>query len=392
MLELFHHRPAHIFKHMKKLHLILTVGASALLASSAFAGSGKVEVVDPYNFCDDTWKTGFGTNPVLENFGPIDSLSWIGRYHGQYHNTESDQGDDSDWENRRFRFGVEIEFLDDFTFTGQFNLKRDFDQGGRFVDSVEDLTIEWDPEGAAWDLSVGKQKTYLSREWNTSSKRIKTMERSQLVNQIVPDKLGGVILGLDELGPLESVKLGVFAGGHDDDWSYPTMEGVGANFSATYGLSEITELRFDYLYTDNDSAANAFEGYDHAFSLNSLSEINDRLSLVTDIIYGVGDDSHSDVFGVVIMPYYNITDDLEFVFRYTYSNADDADGLNVQSRYERRAGGRLQGDEYHAFYLGLNYYICGDRLKLMGGVEFSDLDGQDENDYTTFWSGVRLYF
>lgn len=383
---------------MKRLHLILITGVFALFGGLALAdhhGGGKKDVVieDPLTFCDH-WKTGFGTNPLYQGDGFINEVRWIGRYHGQFWSADSDRDEDSDYQHRRWRFGVQIDFLDDFTFEGQFNLKTNFDNSGRFVRNVEDLTIKYDPEGAGWDLTVGKQKAWLSREWNTSSKRIKTMERSILANNIVPTKIGGVILGLDEVGPLVDVKVGLFSGTLDDDWSTPTVDGgLGANFSATYELSEITDVRFDYLWTDNDSDANAFEGFENAFSLNTKTDFNDRLTLETDVLYGLGHTGQSsDLFGVVIMPYYDITDDLEFVFRYTYATADDAGGINVQSRYERAVGGRLAGDEYHAFYLGLNYYICGDRLKLMGGVEFSDLEGQDSNSYTTWWSGVRLYF
>lgn len=372
------------------------VGLGALLASVAFAGetSGKKEVVieDPKNFCDD-WKSMFGINPIYESDGGlIQEIKLIGRYQGQYHNTESDQGDDSDWENRRFRFGTEIKFLNDFKFQGQFNLKRDFDVSGRLFESVEDLTIAWKPDGSGFSITAGKQKAYLTRDWNTSSTKIKTMERSLLTNNVVPDKVGGVILSIDETGPLKDTKFGIVSGSTDDDWDYPTFDGgLGVNFSTTYGLSEATDIRFDYLYTDNDAEANKFKGFEHTFSLNSASEW-DRLHLETDVIYGVGEGSKSDIFGVVIMPYYEITDKLEGVFRYTYANADEANGISVQSRYERAAAGKLRGDEYHAFYLGLNYYVCGDNLKLMGGVEFSSLDGQNDNDYITYWSGVRLYF
>ena len=92
------------------------------------------------------------------------------------------------------------------------------------------------------------------------------------------------------------------------------------------------------------------------------------------------------------MPYYDLTDHLELLFRYTYSHANEEDGLNVQRRYEAAASGKLSGDEYHAFYLGLNWYLCGDKLKILNGVEYSEIDGFDEADYWSFFSGVRMHF
>ncbi len=364
----------------------------ALFAGLAFAGPGKnvIEPVEPKTFCDHYGDV-LDLATLYEGDGPLlQELKLIGRYHGQYHDVESDLGDSSDWENRRFRFGVAGQFLQDFEFEGQFNLKRDFSQSGRLFDDVEDLTVTWEPSDA-WNLIAGKQKIRMSREWNTSSKRIKTMERSQLVNQIVPNKVGGLLLTLNDiLG--NKVSLGGFTGALSDDWSLPEFNaGYGLNASVARDITEATELRFDYFYNDGDRRNNGFENYENTFSLNSQSDW-DRMHLVTDVLYGLGLDDTSDVFGVVLMPYFDLTDKLELVLRYTFSHAEDADGLNVQSRYERRAAGRLQGDEYHAGYIGLNCYICGDKLKLMNGIEYSSLDGADSNDFWSFITGVRMYF
>jgi hypothetical protein len=47
------------------------------------------------------------------------------------------------------------------------------------------------------------------------------------------------------------------------------------------------------------------------------------------------------------------------------------------------------GDLYQAGYLGLNYYIVGHRLKLMSGLEYARLGGEDT------WTGslaLRLFW
>ena len=41
------------------------------------------------------------SNPILQEF------KLRGRYQGQFHLAEADQGDDSDWEDRRSRFGFD---------------------------------------------------------------------------------------------------------------------------------------------------------------------------------------------------------------------------------------------------------------------------------------------
>ncbi|MEO0541550.1 MAG: hypothetical protein AAFZ80_11900 [Cyanobacteria bacterium P01_A01_bin.105] len=149
---------------------------------------------------------------------------------------------------------------------------------------------------------------------------------------------------------------------------------------------------FDYLWQDGDDQNDAFEDYKHLFALGTESDF-DRMHLVTDLIYGMAlEEGEGDVFGLVLMPYYDLTDRLEAVLRYTFSSSSAHDGLNVQSRYERAAAGRLKGDEYHAIYAGLNYYICGDKLKLMNGIEYSDISGSDDNSFWSYLTGVRMYF
>jgi hypothetical protein len=56
-------------------------------------------------------------------------------------------------------------------------------------------------------------------------------------------------------------------------------------------------------------------------------------------------------------------------------------------------GGR--GETYHAGYLGLQFFIHGDNLKLMSGVEYARLDGGGNGgdfDGWTVFSGVRVSF
>ena len=60
-------------------------------------------------------------------------------------------------------------------------------------------------------------------------------------------------------------------------------------------------------------------------------------------------------------------DRLKLVGRFLYQESDQTQGLKLNSRYVPLAqardsslqlnGGR--GDQHHAFYLGLNYYLCG---------------------------------
>jgi phosphate-selective porin OprO/OprP len=84
------------------------------------------------------------------------------------------------------------------------------------------------------------------------------------------------------------------------------------------------------------------------------------------------------------------------VGRYQYAASEAEDGVRLQSRYEREAPelASQYGDNYHAVYAGLNYYICDHNLKLMAGVEYATMDQDTGRNYesVTFMTGVRLYF
>ena len=370
-------------------------GAAVLLSSSAIAGSGKMAMEmppvspDPWDYCDifDMGKL------YKSDTGFITKFALIGRYHGQYHWSDSNQsGLSEDWENRRSRFGVQIGFLGDFEFEGQFNLDWD---GDRFFKDVEDLYVVYEPSDDFYAI-VGKVKPKITREYSTSSKRIKTVERSQLVNQVVPDKIGGFIVGGNVTEQL-FVEGAVCAGSNDDDWGLP-YDGdseLAASLRVGYDITESTNVRLDYFYADGAGVDENVEEYDHILSLSTQSDW-DRVHLVTDLVFasGIDDNRNSDAWSVVVMPYYDITDKLEAVLRYTYSAADGDEGIRLQSRYERETAADQRGDEYHAIYGGLNYYICGDKLKLMGGVEYSTLSTESAGRYKnwTVFTGVRLYF
>jgi len=372
-------------------------GATAMLAGgSLLAGDGKVVIDDknpvpapePWTICDI-----FDYSTLYESdTGFINEVSLVGRYHGQWHHVNGDESD-SDWENRRWRAGVAIVFLNDFEFEGQFNINPD---EGRFVEDVENIEIAWEPNDELYVI-VGKTKPKITREYSTSSKRIKTVERSQMVNQTVPDKIGGLIVGYQFSDPLFA-EVGAYADTNTDDWSLPFDGDSNLAVSARigYDLNENTELRFDYFYADGAGEGGGVEEYDNIFSWNSQSDW-DRFHLVTDLIYATGVEAprYTDSFSVVIMPYYDITDKLEGVFRYTYSTADGDQGVDLQSRYEDDVASLgTRGDNYHAFYAGLNYYICKDKLKLMTGVEYATMDRPHTSSYDswTYFAAVRLYY
>jgi len=77
------------------------------------------------------------------------------------------------------------------------------------------------------------------------------------------------------------------------------------------------------------------------------------------------------VLGFIVQPTYDLVlKKLQLVARYAFSTGDGPDSLTAQSRYEREAPdltGRGKGNRYQAGYRWAEYFIHGDKLKLLAG-------------------------
>ncbi len=190
--------------------------------------------------------------------------------------------------------------------------------------------------------------------------------------------------------------------------NYPDERSNGSlSYRASAPISDSTELFFDYLFVNNGGGMNPNKtaptyygaNYEHTFALGTESEWG-RFGLITDLILALNRESEStpgpaaaipggnDTWGAVIMPYYNITDQLQFVARYAYMSEGE------QQRTQR-FNQRYNVENYHTFYAGLNYYICDHNLKLMAGYEHAtgDLFGTNTDvDSGTWMVGLRTYF
>jgi hypothetical protein len=331
-------------------------------------------------------------NPVIQK------LAFTGRYHGQYGWLDSDQGNDDDWENRRFRLGLNAQLFQDFELKAE--MFGDLNSGGDFYEGFTEVFLAWKPDDA-FNLTVGKQKPRFSLDWSTTSREILTFERNIMINNF----------GIDyETGVSVSGKVGnfsYFTGFFNNDVGSPGGESefgdLGGGFSyvasASYDLKDVTGLektvlRGDFLHSEHDGEDDLLTKFDNGLAA-SVALKQGRLGLTAETVYGEGD--KGDLWGFYLTPSWDITKKLQVVARYTYAQSGD-DVLRAQSRYERRApdltdGGN--GDTYNAGYLGINYFLYGHKLKLMTGVEFSNMDGGSDGgdfDGVTGLAGVRIYW
>ncbi len=366
---------------------------------------------DPTSIYDRIWDS---ATLYKADSGFLTELALQGRLHLQDAQGWSDQGDFGtrdrpqsvrwgDFEVRRFRLGAKAKLMDgNAKLDGHIDINPDFDP---FYGRIYELMFEYS-FSSALNLGVGKRKAFFSLEHSTSSKEIVTIERALLTNALFTSQYTGV-WGYGKAGNW-LWEAALFAG--DDEREFTTFNG-GAIIQAGlgYDLAEVTgfdraNISFDYLKATADTTVNSGNlagspvpyAFENAMSLNSYWE-KGRWALGTDILHGHGRGPQGDVFGVVILPTVYVAKGVQLVGRYQYANGQD-DGLRLASRYERLApfttdGG--SGEVYHGFYMGVNYYIYGNKLKLMSGLEYVTMNGGgDGGDYKgwTWTSGLRMFF
>lgn len=329
-------------------------------------------------------------NPFLQEF------KLRGRYQGQYHWLDSDQGNDEGWEDRRSRFGFDAKL-----FEKKIELRADFQSSDGFdplYNGLVDAFLKWKPS-EDFTLTLGRQKVQIGAfDFLQPSTHYSTFERSQIFNQLKVDRASGAVAE-GKLGKF-TYQAGIYSNHIDLEFGQfdaGIAYGAGIGYDLKHALHlEKADLRFDYLHSDIQAQSTVLNRYEHVFS-STLWLKEGRWSLATEAYAGSG---HSpDVLGFIVQPTYDLVlKKLQLVARYTFSTGDGADSLTAQSRYEREAPdltGSGKGDRYQAGYLGLQYFIHGEKLKLLAGVEYADLrGGGNGGDYDGFTAltGIRFYF
>ena len=332
-------------------------------------------------------------NPTIQSF------SLIGRYHGQYWSVRADQGNDSDWENRRRIIGFSSQWFQNFTLHAQMYLKT---SGGSLYDGLYEAYIMWAPPGRDFSLSIGRlDYLFTGYERSKSSKKISTIERGLLVNQLMPAEVIGAHL-TGQAGRL-SYHAGLFSRSIEDefdDFDTGAAAVIGASLDTPLFLDE-GSLHLDYLYNSRDTEGNAFRPYRHIVSLWHSGQ-SGRLGMAVDLTMAKPLETDGHVVGLTIEPTWKLLDELlgnndplQLVMRYQYSHSSEENGLHLQRRYEEKVT-LGEGDEYQAIYTGLNYFLYNHNLKLMFGGEYAHMkdaagDGGKYRGWTWF-GAVRLYF
>jgi phosphate-selective porin OprO and OprP len=328
---------------------------------------------------------------VRPSSGNIRDLQIRGRIHGQfgYTHAENDDGSDdySTLEMRRVRLGVRGTLFQNVRAQIEANfIPNSF--------SMRSAYLEWREHD--WIMpKMGFDKPTFGHEENTSSASILTVERSNINNQMVP----GPTTGVSFAGSYEMFEYGagIYTGRanvNPDGWDRYLYNGsIGIRLDRWIPENHKLSFRIDGIANDDTGAIFGFETGVAASGHYLWGRFDLRVEYLQADPFDGG-----YVRGGYIMPSYKFTEKIQGVVRYERSTADDT-FINAPNRYTRRTDvspstATRQGTDYEAVYLGANYYIKGDNLKLMSGVEYSELDGTSRGTLksTTLYGAIRMLY
>lgn len=390
------------FKHPARVQYKLATSIILLylvFLQSAWSGSanGPDRASAPELF-DKIWDAAtLYRNP--EN-SAIQSFALVGRYHGQYWAVDADQGDADGWENRRIIFGFEAVLSEDLLFQAQMHVNTDF---SHVYEGLYVGFFKWAPKEKDFSVNLGRlDYLFTGLERSTSSKKMATIERGLLVNQLMP----GEVFGLHSKTTIgaNTFHAGLFTGSTKEEFGdFHSGEaitlGVGHELPLFYDRGS---LHLDLLYNDADRGSTSFKPYRNVASLWHQGNWG-AYEMGIDFTTGRGGrDGRSSVWGLTLLPTYELSqslfiggDALQLAMRYQFARGVEPNGLLLQKRYEQEAtiGG---GDRYQAFYLGFNYLLNSNKLKFMGGAEYAKMEDpiNDGGAYQgwTYFAAIRLYF
>lgn len=321
----------------------------------------------------------------------INRVALTGRLQADAVSFSANQGDLDELSWRRVRLGITADFLRNFTVVVEGEYDPD---GGSLQERLTDSYVRWsrDPRFA---FTAGKHTAKFTLDGATSSKLLVTTERSNLANNLwnsveyhtgasVSGQAGQWIYTVGGFSSSESSWFGAF------DAGYFGLASLGYDIGKALSLDKAL-LRLDYVTNQHDSPNDGTQPLSEVGSL--VTQIEDgRWGLWTDLSVARGEGDQPDLFGVQIMPLYDLTERVQLVFRYTFLDSSGDNGI-LLSRYQNEIEpGR--GDRYHDFYAGVNWYLYGHKLKWQTGVQYTTMtDSARDGGAYDGWgitTGIRI--
>jgi phosphate-selective porin OprO/OprP len=368
--------------------LATTAVAAAAAVPPAQAGTAK-EQPSAY---DRIW-TNFTQLYKNDNNPVVQQVLFTGRFQHDLSTLSSDQGDHNESNIRRVRLGPRVTFLKKFLFHAEVEVNPQ--ERDPFYVRFTDAYVQW-TKSAQFAVTVGKHAAPFTNEGATSSKELITIDRSIIGTNIwfPQEYMPGVSVsgriapwvyrgGVYSSGAMNR-ELGEFSG------DYFTLAVLGYDFAKKVSAKDAV-VTGNYLYQHPDRDNTFTRQLEHVVSVHLRYEV-DKWGVRTDLSDAQGYLGQPDLLGAMVMPFYNITDKLQAVARYSYMDSDGPNGIRLAGYEARVVPGR--GDEYNEMYLGANYFFYGHKLKVQTGVQWADMNdsANDGGEYSgvSWTTGLRI--
>lgn len=365
---------------------VSTTGTAGTGTTQASSGSER----KPSTY-DKIWKIAEwyrnDSNPVVQR------VSFTGRYQHDFAAIDADEGDHDEWNVRRMRLGPRITFFRTLTLHGEVELNPQ--EAEPLYVRLTDMYLQWSRD-ARFALTLGKHGVPFTMDGSTSSKELLAIDRSNLSNNLwFPQEYIPGISASGRSAPWV-YRAGVYSGGAmnrefgEFNGGFFTLGVLGYDFAKSLDAKEAL-LTGNYVYQAPDSNNTFTRQLRHTFSANFKFEAN-GWGVRSDVSAASGYLGQSDLWGLMMMPFINVTDRIQVVGRYTFLESDDANGVRLATYENTVVPGR--GDTYNELYLGANYYFYGHKLKLQTGVQFADMNDRpnDGGAYSgvSWTTGLRI--
>lgn len=334
-------------------------------------------------------------NQILEEF------DLTGRAQFDYFTVDANKGKNDFFEIRRLRMGADTFWLDRFIevkATLDTNL-RSYNANEVFYNRMTDLFINLHFNDA-FNLRVGKFEPHFGYDREFSDTMQDFFERGFFDDQVFNNTGNDYVTGMSLSGKfghwgyqaaLFSDNVGKEFGHFDGGQS--CLEEISYDFSKDLEADKAL-WALDYMHMNNNANSNVFNTMQNA-AATYFDYHNGKCGFVTQLGYGNGIASKGDIYELMVMPTFLITRKLELVVRYQLGLAAQSNGITILNRQEKTVG-KFTGDTDNAVYVGLNYYLYGQKLKLMAGEQYDDLSGgtgamAGYQGWTT-QVGLRLFF
>jgi len=335
------------------------------------------------------------SNPILEEF------DLTGRAQFDYFNVDSDKGQNDFFEIRRIRMGVDTYWANRFIevkATLDTNL-RSYNTPELFYNRMTDLYVNLHFSDAL-NLRVGKFEPHFGYDREFSDNMQVFFERGFFDGQVFNNTGNDYVTGVSVSGKVGKwgYQAALFSDNVGQEFGYfnggeSCLLEISHDFAADLHADKAL-WALDYMHMNNNANSNVFNTMENALA-TYFDYHNGDWGLVTQLGYGDGIATKGNIYEFMIMPTYLITKQLELVLRYQLGLASQSNGITILNRQEKTVG-KSTGDTDNAVYVGLNYYLYGQKLKLMAGEQYDKLTGgtgpQAGYQGWTSLVGVRMYF